>query len=94
MQINIVKKVTTKGQECLICENFLYYFKKPINRDGSKRFVCGAKDCSSSITMMEDVVIKVNGSKIFDKDLLSYIEQRYGPYIRIRRPKSRQTRRA
>ena len=62
-EISYVKEVTTKGKDCIICENFLYYLKTPINPNGSKRYVYRESRCTSSITLLEDTIVKVNSLK-------------------------------
>ena len=49
---NFIKKKTTKEKDYLVVEKFKYYFKPPINKDGSSRFVCAKSDCSASITII------------------------------------------
>jgi hypothetical protein len=33
-------KKTTKNKNSKLVEGFLYYFKSPINKDGTSRYVC------------------------------------------------------
>jgi hypothetical protein len=53
---------TTKNLK--LVEGFLYYFKSPINKDGTSRYVCSESSCSASITMFNDEIIKINGKII------------------------------
>ena len=39
----------------------MYYFKSPVNKNGTSGYVCSENSCSASITMLNDEIIKING---------------------------------
>ena len=64
MASNFQTKKTSKENESKWVENYQYYFKKPINKDGSKRYICSG--CTASITILNDEIIKINGNLVKD----------------------------
>jgi hypothetical protein len=61
MAANFETKKTTKDKDSIWVEKYQYYFKKPTNKDGSKRYVCSEEGCSASVTIINGDVCKVNG---------------------------------
>ena len=49
--------------EPVLFKKYLYYYKRT-NKDGSEIFVCSQSGCSSSISRLNNEVIKVNGEVI------------------------------
>ena len=64
MASNIIKKKTSKNKETTFAANYQYYFKPPVNKDSTKRYVCIEEKCSASITLLNSEIIKINGKKI------------------------------
>jgi hypothetical protein len=56
------KVITTKDNEAILCNNFVYNYKIQ-NKDSSIHFVCNVPGCYSSLTLLNDVIMKVNGKK-------------------------------
>ena len=54
-------KKNTKNKNSKHVEGFLHYFKSPVNKDGTSRYVCSENSCSASITMLNDEIIEING---------------------------------
>ena len=52
MAANFETKKTTKDKDSIWVEKYQYYFKKPTNKDGSKRYVCSEEGCSASVTII------------------------------------------
>ena len=63
MASNFVTKTTSKDKEFIYCEQYKYYLKRE-NKDTSKIYVCKEKDCSASISILNQEIIKINGTKI------------------------------
>ena len=61
MAANFETKKTTKDKDSIWVEKYQYYFKKPTNKDGIKRYVCSEEGCSASVTIINGDVCKVNG---------------------------------
>ena len=59
------KVKTTKDKDAVLCNSFLYNYKHE-NKDSSKHFVCNIPGCYSSLTLLNDVISKVNGKKIVE----------------------------
>ena len=53
---------TTKDQDAILCNNFVYNFKNE-NKDLSQHFVCNKPGCYSSLTVLNDVILKEYGKK-------------------------------
>ena len=53
---------TSKDQDAILCNNFVYNFKND-NKDSSQHFVCNKPGRYSSLTVLNDVILKVNGKK-------------------------------
>ena len=69
MASNYIESTTSKNEECVLFYNYKYYKKGEPNKDGSQRYVCSMKKCSSSITIANDDITKINGKKIFIDNL-------------------------
>ncbi len=48
---------------------YKYYKKGDSNKDGSQRYVCSSKKCSSSITKLDEEIIKINGKKFVKEEV-------------------------
>ena len=72
MASNVETRKSTKDKESKWVENYQYFFKKPINKNGSMRYVCSYNGCSASVTILNNEIIKVNGKNIkeYSADLI------------------------
>ena len=61
MEFEVLK--TSKDEESILFKKCLYY-KKKINKDGTKYWQCSERKCSASVTTCELAVIRFNGKKI------------------------------
>ena len=60
---------TSKNEEQVLCENFLYYKKRFNEKSKTTYWQCSFKDCNATITTLsDDSVQKVNGQKISSHD--------------------------
>ena len=57
---NIIKIKTTKARDSLIIHNYRYYLHT-LNKNGSKYWLCSEKGCKSSLTIQNELVLKVDG---------------------------------
>ena len=58
---NIIKiKTTNKSHKQLIIHNYRYYLHT-LNTNGSKYWLCSEKGCKSSLTIQNELVLKVDG---------------------------------
>ena len=53
---------TTKDKDSIVCNNFVYNYKND-KKDFSQHFVCNKPGFYSSLTALNDVIVKVNGKK-------------------------------
>ena len=53
MASNEISIKTSKDKDCKIVHFYKYYFNPPINKDGSKRYVCEKSNFSSFLTYVE-----------------------------------------
>ncbi len=71
MASNFINKKTSKNKETTFAANYQYYFKPPVNKDTSKRYVCIEYTCAASITILNNEIIKMNGKPVnYSDDLM------------------------
>ena len=68
---------TTKNKDAILCQNYVYNFKTE-NLDKSRHYVCSHIAYYSSLTILEEVVIKVNGQKATNES--EFIHKKHGPF--------------